>query len=143
MRVFNASLTLATDEKEPEISDITTLVADIIHSSSVTTGIALISTPHTTCALFVNQSEAALIDDLKGLVERLIPAGGDRRHVEPRHSPFDRENTRAHLRSALLGQSIMVGVNSGKLALSGFQSVIFAEFDGPRQREVHVQVIGD
>ncbi|PYQ00213.1 MAG: hypothetical protein DMF83_28680, partial [Acidobacteria bacterium] len=48
----------------------------------------------------------------------------------------------SHLRSALLGRSIAVGLNNGELTLGRFQSIIFAEFDGPRKREITVQVIG-
>lgn len=46
-------------------------------------------------------------------------------------------------RTALLGRSITVGISNGELVLGRFQSVIFAEFDGPRKREITVQVIGE
>src|SRR5262245_2343683 len=75
MKVFNASFTLASEEGT-EVSDITKLVRDIVQNSTVTTGIALVNTMHTTCALFINEFQAALIDDLKGLTERLVPERG-------------------------------------------------------------------
>jgi secondary thiamine-phosphate synthase enzyme len=142
MKVFNASFTLASEEGT-EVSDITKLVRDIIQNSPVTTGIALVNTLHTTCALFVNEFQAALIDDLKGLVERLVPERGGYRHDDPRYSDCERGNAHSHLRAALLGRNIAVGVNNGELTLGRFQSIIFAEFDGPRKREIHVQLIGD
>ncbi len=142
MKVFNASFTLASEEGT-EVSDITKLVRDIVQNSPVTTGIALVNTLHTTCALFVNEFQAALIDDLKGLVERLVPERGGYRHDDPRYSDCERGNAHSHLRAALLGRSIAVGVNNGELTLGRFQSIIFAEFDGPRKREIHVQLIGD
>ena len=142
MKVFNASFTL-TSEEATEVSDITKLVRDILQSSPVTTGIALINTLHTTCALFVNEFQVALIDDIKGLMERLVPERRGYRHDDPRYSDCERGNAHAHLRAALLGRSIAVGVNNGELTLGRFQSVIFAEFDGPRRREIHVQLIGD
>ena len=119
------------------------LVRDIVQNSPVTNGIALVNTLHTTCALFVNEFQSALIDDLKGLVERLVPERGGYRHDDPRYSDCERGNAHSHLRAALLGRSIAVGVNTGELALGRFQSIIFAEFDGPRKREIHVQLIGD
>jgi secondary thiamine-phosphate synthase enzyme len=142
MKVFNASFTL-TSEEGTEVSDITKLVRDIVQTSPVTTGIALVNTLHTTCALFVNEFQAALIDDLKGLVERLVPERGGYRHDDPRYSDCERGNAHSHLRAALLGRSIAVGVNNGELTLGRFQSIIFAEFDGPRKREIHVQLIGE
>lgn len=142
MKVFNASFTL-TSEEGTEVSDITKLVRDIVQTSPVTTGIALVNTLHTTCALFINEFQAALIDDLKGLVERLVPERGGYRHDDPRYSDCERGNAHSHLRAALFGRSIAVGVNNGELTLGRFQSIIFAEFDGPRKREIHVQLIGD
>jgi secondary thiamine-phosphate synthase enzyme len=132
-----------TSEEGTEVSDITKLVRDIVQTSPVTTGIALVNTLHTTCALFVNEFQAALIDDLKGLVERLVPERGGYRHDDPRYSDCERGNAHSHLRAALLGRSIAVGVNNGELTLGRFQSIIFAEFDGPRKREIHVQLIGE
>jgi secondary thiamine-phosphate synthase enzyme len=142
MKVFNTSFTLASEEGT-EVSDITKLIRDIVQNSPVTDGIALVNTLHTTCALFVNEFQAALIDDLKGLVERLVPERGGYRHDDPRYSDCERGNAHSHLRAALLGRSIAVGVNGGELALGRFQSIIFAEFDGPRKREIHVQLIGE
>ena len=142
MKVFDASFTLASEEGT-EVSDITKRVRDIVQSSSVSSGIALINTLHTTCALFVNEFQAALIDDLKGLVERLVPERGGYRHDDPRYSDCERGNAHSHLRAALLGRSITVRVNNGELALGRFQSIIFAEFDGPRKREIDVQLIGE
>jgi secondary thiamine-phosphate synthase enzyme len=142
MKVFNASFTLASEEGT-EVSDITKQVRDIVQNSPVGNGIALVNTLHTTCALFVNEFQAALIDDFKGLAERLVPERGGYRHDDPRYSDCERGNAHSHLRAALLGRSVVVGVNGGELTLGRFQSIIFAEFDGPRKREIHVQLIGE
>jgi len=103
----------------------------------------LVNTLHTTCALFVNEFQSALMDDLRGLAERLVPERGGFRHDDPRYSDCERGNAHAHLRTALLGRTVAVGVANGELVLGRFQSVIFAEFDGPRKREIVVQVIGE
>jgi secondary thiamine-phosphate synthase enzyme len=142
MKVFNTSFTLQS-EGCTEISDITKIVREAIQQSPVSAGIALINTMHTTCALFINEFQSALIDDLKGLVERLVPERAGYRHDDPRFSDCERGNAHSHLRAALLGRSIAVGVNDGELTLGRFQSIIFAEFDGPRKREIAVQVIGE
>jgi secondary thiamine-phosphate synthase enzyme len=123
MKVFNTSFTLSTEER-CEVSDITKLIREVIQQSPVANGIALINTLHTTCAVFINEFQSALIDD-------------------PRYSDCERGNACAHLRAALLGRSIAVGLNNGELSLGRFQSVIFAELDGPRKREITVQVMGE
>ena len=142
MKVFNTSFTLQS-EGCTEILDITKIVREAIQQFPLSAGIALINTMHTTCALFINEFQSALIDDLKGLVERLVPERAGYRHDDPRFSDCERGNAHSHLRAALLGRSIAVGINDSELTLGRFQSIIFAEFDGPRKREIAVQVIGD
>ena len=142
MKVFNASFTLSSEERT-EVSDITKLVRDAVQQFPVSTGIALVNTLHTTCALFVNEFQSALIEDLKALAERLVPERSGYRHDDPRVSDCERGNAHAHLRAALLGRNIAVALNHGELTLGRFQSIIFAEFDGPRRREISVQVIGE
>src|SRR5438309_11716957 len=141
MKVFNTSFTLSSEEGT-EVTDITKLVREAIQQFPIPAGIALINTLHTTCAVFINEFQSALIDDLKGLVEKLVPERGGYRHDDPRFSDCERGNAHSHLRAALLGRSVALGVNNGELTLGRFQSVIFAEFDGPRKREINVQVIG-
>ena len=142
MKVFTSSFTLSSEERT-EVSDITKLVREAVQQFPVSAGVALINTMHTTCALFINEFQSALIDDLKGLIERLVPERGGYRHDDPRYSDCERGNAHAHLRAALLGRSIAVGLNHGELTLGRFQSVIFAELDGPRKREITVQIIGE
>ena len=83
MKVYSTSFTLSTYERT-EVSDITKLVRDAVQQFAVTTGIALINTLHTTCAVFINEFQSALIDDLKGLMEGLVPERGGYRHDDPR-----------------------------------------------------------
>jgi len=142
VRVFNTSLTLASTART-EISDVTPLVKVAVQPFVVSTGIALVNTLHTTCALFINEFQSALVEDLGALIERLVPDRNGYRHDDPRFSDCECGNARAHLRAALLGRTLVVGVNNGDLTLGRFQSVIFAELDGPRRREISVQVIGE
>ena len=142
MKVFTSTFTLSSEERT-EVSDVTKLVREAVQQFPISAGIALINTMHTTCALFINEFQSALIDDLKGLIERLVPERGGYRHDDPRYSDCERGNAHAHLRAALLGRSIAVGVNNGELTLGRFQSVIFAELDGPRKRDISVQIIGE
>src|SRR3989440_11606460 len=142
MKVFNASFTLSSEEGT-EVTDITKLVREAVQQFPISAGIALINTLHTTCAVFINEFQSALIDDLKGLVEKLVPERGGYRHDDPRFSDCERGNAHAPLRAALLGRNIAVGLVNGELALGRFQSVIFAELDGPRKREITIQILGE
>src|SRR2546430_6084151 len=83
MKVFNTSFTLSSEERT-EVSDVTKLVRDAIQQLPISAGIALINTLHTTCALFINEFQSALIDDLKRLIERLVPERDGYRHDDPR-----------------------------------------------------------
>src|SRR5256886_16809044 len=116
MKVYSTCFTLSTEDRT-EISDITKLVRDAVQQFAVTTGVALVNTLHTTCALFVNEFQSALIDDLKGLIDRLVPERDGYRHDDPRVSDCERGNAHAHLRAALLGRSIAAGVNHAELTL--------------------------
>lgn len=142
MKVFTTSFSLSTEERT-EVCDVTKFVRKAIQQFPVGAGLALVNTMHTTCALFVNEFQGSLIEDIKAMLERLVPERGGYRHDDPRYSDCERGNAHAHLRSALLGRSIAVGINDGELTLGRFQSIIFAEFDGPRKREISVQVIGE
>src|SRR2546426_11595332 len=113
MKAFSASITLTTEEGT-EVSDITKPVRDAVQQLPVNTGIALINTLHTTCALFVNEFQAALIEDLKGLVERLVPERGGYRPDDPRYSDCGRGNGHSHLRAALLGRRGAGGRDNGQ-----------------------------
>ncbi len=142
MKVFNTSFALSSEERT-EFSDITKHVRDVLQEFRVSNGIALVNTMHTTCALFVNEFQGALVEDLKALLERLVVERGGYRHDDPRYSDCERGNAHAHLRAALLGRSVALGISDGELALGRFQSIIFAELDGSRKREINLQVIGE
>jgi len=72
VNAFNTSLTLASTART-EISDVTPLVKVAIRPFGISTGIALINTLHTTCALFIHEFQSALVEDFRALIERLVP----------------------------------------------------------------------
>ena len=74
LKVFSSSITLSSDERT-EVWDITKLVREAVQQFPVSAGIALVNTLHTTCTVFVNEFQSALVDDLKSLIERLVPSG--------------------------------------------------------------------
>jgi secondary thiamine-phosphate synthase enzyme len=142
MKIFSTSISVTTEQRT-QLTDVTGLVTDAIRAFPVNTGMVLINTLHTTCALMVNEFQAAIVADLKTLIHSLVPDEGAYCHNDARYSDCERGNAQAHLRAALLGRSIALPIQDGELVLGRFQSVILAEFDGPRRREMSVQVIGE
>jgi secondary thiamine-phosphate synthase enzyme len=141
LKVLRKRLTLLS-EKRTELQDLTKQIRDVVLSADVKEGILLVNSLHTTVALFVNEFQAALMEDLRGLFERLVQERNGYRHDDPRYSDCERGNAHAHLRAALLGRSVAVGISGGELSLGRFQSIILAELDGPRERSIDVQIMG-
>ena len=141
LKMVRKTLTMLSD-KRTEVLDITKQIRDIMLSADITEGILLVNSLHTTCALFVNEFQGALVEDLKAMVDRLVPETPGYRHDDPRYSDCERGNATSHLRAALLGRSVAVGISGGELALGRFQSILLAELDGPRPRTIDIQIMG-
>ena len=142
MKVARETITLSTEERT-EFLDVTKQIRDAVQKHPISDGIVLVNSLHTTVALFVNEYQGALIEDLKVMVSDLIKERNGYRHDDPRYSDCERGNAHAHLRAALLGRSVAVGLTGGELNLGRFHSIIFAELDGPRQRGIDIQVMGE
>jgi len=125
-----------------EIVDLTNPIRDIVRGADIGEGLLLVNAMHTTCALFVNEYQAALVEDLKAMLCELIADHGGFKHDDPRHSDCERGNGSAHLRAALLGRSVALGITARELSLGKFQSIIFADLDGPRTRDIDVRIFG-
>jgi len=141
MKVFNTSFTLSTEER-CEVSDITKLIREVIQQSPVANGIALINTLHTTCALFINEFQTALLSDMKRFLEQMVARDAEWLHNDPDHSDCDRMNADAHLRALLLGHSLTLQISGGEVVLGQWQRILMAELDGPRARTLRIQIFG-
>ena len=141
MKVVRETLMLSTEDRM-EFLDITKQIRDVVQKHRTTDGIVLVNSLHTTVAVFVNEFQGALMEDLKNMVSNLVRERSGYRHDDPRYSDCERGNAHAHLRAALLGRSVAVGLSGGELSLGRFQSIIFAELDGPRQRAIDIQIVG-
>jgi len=121
--------------KRIELIDITPEVQEEARISGVEEGICIISTRHTTAGIIINENESGLKEDILNLLGRLVPSGAGYRH--------DRidNNADAHLKSVLLGTSETLPVVQGKLELGTWQSIFFAEMDGPRHRTVNLTIL--
>ena len=118
--------------KRCELIDLTRRVATLVRESGVASGLCTVFCPHTTGAITINENaDPDVKDDLLMALERAVPNEGFR-HGEG--------NSDAHVKASLVGPSVTVLVEGSELKLGRWQSIYFCEFDGPRQRQAHVQV---
>ncbi len=139
MGVHSSRVSLKT-RGEPEILDITEKVAAVVKESGLRSGIACVFTPGSTCAVTTTEYEPGLLSDIPQALERIAPKNKDYRHNEK----WGDGNGHSHVRSSLLGPSITVPFDGGKLELGTWQQIVFLELDNrPRQREILVKVMGE
>jgi secondary thiamine-phosphate synthase enzyme len=125
-----------SSKQRAEFVDITSEVQSCVQKSGVQDGICVLSVPHTTAGLVVNENwDPSVRVDILAVLDRLVPWQANYRHTEG--------NAAAHIKSGLVGISEMLLVEAGKLKLGTWQGIFFAEFDGPRRRRVFVRVIPD
>ena len=142
MKVIRDTIEIRTEESQ-QFLDVTKQTQDVVSRSGIRNGTLLVNSLHTTIALFVNEFQSALLDDLGVVLQKVIPRREGYFHDDPRYSDCDRANAHAHLRATLLGRPIALAVADGEVLLGEYQSVILAELDGPRERRLQVQIVGE
>jgi len=126
-------LTLSvTTRNRSEMIDITSKVEEELNRSGLKNGVCFLFVPHTTAGITINESaDPGVATDIQAMLNGLIPWEGSYRHLEG--------NSAAHIKSSLIGSSVMVFVESGHLKLGTWQGIFFCEFDGPRSRKLHIK----
>jgi secondary thiamine-phosphate synthase enzyme len=126
-------LTVRTRERADAL-DITERVQALVKQSGVDDGICQVYVPHTTAGVFINENaDPDALMDLLSTLDRLVPWEQGYRHAEG--------NAAAHIKSVLTGNSQLIPVRSGRLALGRWQGVYLIDFDGPRERQVRLTVV--
>jgi secondary thiamine-phosphate synthase enzyme len=121
---------------QTEFIDITHSVQEAVKKTGVEEGICIIFIPHTTAAVTINENaDPSVVQDIVMELNKIVSFKDQYRHMEG--------NSPAHIKASLVGCSEMVIVESGKLVLGTWQGIFFCEFDGPRNRKVHVKVISN
>lgn len=128
------TFSVATSRKT-EFLDITREVERIVNQTGVQEGLVWVYVPHTTAGVTINEgADPSVQEDILSVLNRIIPLQGPYRHAEG--------NSAAHIKASLIGSSVLVAVEKGKLVLGTWQSIFFGEFDGPRSRKVMLKLIG-
>jgi secondary thiamine-phosphate synthase enzyme len=131
-----------TTRHKLEFVNLTQPVEELVRKSGIREGMAFVQSLHSTVAIFVNEWQDALLQDVRAMLEQTVLAGSAWRHNDPLYSDCDRGNAASHLRAALLGTSAVLAVRDGELVRGQWQSIILAELDGPRTRSISIQILG-
>ena len=137
MRIHSEHMTVQTKEKR-EYLNITPSIKAAVEKSGIRDGIILISSLHSNSALFVNDEEPGLLQDITEWADRVAPFGPDYHH-----SARSESNAAAHLQSLLLHHQAFVALTDGKLELGPWQNVIYAELDGQRPKRILIKILGE
>jgi secondary thiamine-phosphate synthase enzyme len=120
--------------KQTEFIDITRLVQEIVQKAGVEDGLCILLVPHTTAAVTINENaDPSVPRDILMELNKIVPFEDRYQHTEG--------NSPAHIKSSLIGCSQTLFIKSGELLLGTWQGIFFCEFDGPRNRQVHIKVI--
>jgi secondary thiamine-phosphate synthase enzyme len=139
--IHGETLVVQTDHRV-ELVDLTQLVMAFVAKGTMHEGLVSLWSMHTTCALFINEFQTALLTDMKRFLERMVARDAAYIHNDPEHSDCDRMNADSHLRAMLLGHNLTLQVSGGEVVLGQWQRILMAELDGPRARSLRVQMIG-
>jgi len=126
-------LSVKTREKT-ELIDITSDINKLIQNSGIAQGLCMIFVPHTTAAVTINESaDPSVKSDILTILNQIIPWEANYRHLEG--------NSPAHIKSTLVGSSELIAIDNQRLILGTWQGIFFCEFDGPRNRKLHVRIM--
>lgn len=124
---------IETAEAE-QFVDITSLVQEEVTKSRVSDGIAVVFVPHTTAGITINENaDRDVVRDTLYMLDKVCPVDEDYRHMEG--------NSHAHIKASLMGSSVNVIIEDGRLKLGTWQGIYFCEFDGPRKRKIYTHII--
>lgn len=124
---------------DTDVVDLTGGVQQVVEQSRVRDGLVTVAAVGSTAAITTMEFEPGGVDDLRALLDRLVPPDADLEHNRRNHDT----NGHAHLRASLIGPSVAVPVADGRLTLGTWQQIVFLDFDDrPRQRTAVVQVVG-
>ncbi len=117
-----------------EFVDITSQVQQKLDEMDLKSGLLCIYCPHTTGAVTINEgADPAVRRDIVKVLNTIIPWNFDYKHMEG--------NSPAHIKASIVGESVIVIVEDGRLCLGTWQRIFFCEFDGPRRRKLWLKPV--
>jgi secondary thiamine-phosphate synthase enzyme len=141
LTIHGETLVISTDQRI-ELVDLTMQVMEFVRRFNMKEGLVSLWSMHTTCSLFINEFQTALLTDIKRFLEQMVARDAEWMHNNPEHSDCDRMNADSHLRAVLLGHHVTLQVSGGEVVLGQWQRILMAELDGPRARSLRIQIFG-
>ena len=141
LTIHGEVLLIETDQRV-ELVDLTNRIMEYARRFKIREGLISLWSMHTTCTLFINEFQTALLSDIKRFLEQMVARDAEWLHNNPDHSDCDRMNADSHLRALLLGHSLTLQVSGGEVVLGQWQRILMAELDGPRARSLRIQIFG-
>lgn len=127
-------LTVQTSKRDEFVS-ITRQVQDIVTQAGIEQGRVMVYVPHTTAGVTINENaDPDVVHDMLAQLDEMVPW----------RQPFYQHaegNSASHVKASMMGSSVTVLIQSGRLVLGTWQGIFFCEFDGPRLRKVLVEVM--
>lgn len=110
------------------------LVSSTVQRSGVKNGMCVVFVPHTTAGVTINENaDPDVVRDIDMELNKIVPFSDNYQHMEG--------NSAAHIKSSLVGPSLSLIIDEGRVVLGTWQTVYFCEFDGPRSRSVYIKII--
>lgn len=141
LKIHGETFVIETDDRV-DVVDLTERIMELVRGLNVREGIVSLWSLHTTCTVFINEFQTALLSDIKRFLEKMVARDENWVHNDPDHSDCDRMNADSHLRALLLGHSLTLQISGGDVVLGQWQRILMGELDGPRSRTLRVQVWG-
>ena len=137
MKIFYKEVEVKTERRNQFIR-ITEKIEKVVEESGIRKGVVLLSSPHNTATILIQEDDKSVHRDIIKILEKNVPL-----NEEYEHSYEGNENATAHIKCNLLGGSLIVPVQNGKMMLGTWQDIFFLELFEPRRRRVLVTVIGE
>ena len=119
-----------------ELVDVTSEISRLVQKSGINQGLCMVYVPHTTAGVTINESaDPSVKTDMLMVLNQIVPWDADYRPLEG--------NSPAHVKSTLVGASQLIAIEKGRLVLGTWQGIFFCEFDGPRNRKLHVRLMAE
>jgi secondary thiamine-phosphate synthase enzyme len=130
---MSKSIEVRTNSQK-QFVNVTSEVQNAVRESGVENGICVVYVPHTTAGVTINEAaDPSVAKDIQNTLTALVPRRGNYSHGEG--------NSDAHIQTSVVGPSVTLIVEGGRVVLGTWQGIFFCEFDGPRRRTFLVQTI--
>jgi secondary thiamine-phosphate synthase enzyme len=132
---FTRTLAIKTSRRT-ELKIVTQQIETAVRESGCVNGVCHLYVPHTTAGVLINEGyDPDVASDMEAALDKLVPHKANYAHAEG--------NSDSHIKTAVVGSSQTVWIEAGRLALGRWQQIFFAEFDGPRTRELRIKIVSD